>query len=89
MKENDKECDDKKHRQYLNGDDKHSITKFRTYMQESCERCDILTSTPTTYEVYIFREILNDKPTAESIVKQYPVLASAVGLSVPSNVKTY
>ena len=33
--------------------------------------------------------ILNDKPTAKSIVKQYPVLASAVGLSVPSNVKTY
>ena len=93
VKENDKECDDEKHGQYLTGDDKHSITKFIRYMQQCCERdvTSLPQLLPLMKSTFFERRdyILNDKPTAQSIVKKYPVLASAVGVSVPSNVKTY
>lgn len=93
VKENDKECDDSKHRKYLPGDDKHSIRKFITYMQGCCERdATFLPQLLPLMKSTFFKRrefILNDKPTAESIVKEYPVLASAVGVSVPNNVKKH
>ena len=74
-KECDEECDEEKRRQYLTGDDKHSIRRYITYMQERCNSKKDVTSLPellplmksTFFERREF--ILNDKPTAESIVK--------------------